>query len=132
MTHRLLIIVFAILFNEVNSSTSNTKRYIIKYKNDMGRTNAIKLSSKSAASATRLSAQDDDSAIDFSEQHAIAASYTIESIEELRNSNAIDYIEEDSPRYLLGSLRSSTNHTIRRRHLEQLYPTDIQWYKQIR
>ena len=76
MTHFLLFIVFAILFNKVNSkSTSNTKRYIIKYKNDAGRINAIKLSSKSATSATRLNAQDDDSAIDLSNQHAIAASY---------------------------------------------------------
>lgn len=125
MTQLLLFIVFAILFNKANS-TSNTKRYI-KYKNDTGRTNAIKLSSKSAASATRLNVLDDDSAIDLSNQHAIAASYSIESIEELSNSSVIDYIEEDSPRYLLGSLRSSSssnnsNHTIRRRHLDQTVP----------
>lgn len=125
MTHFLLFIVFAILFSKV-VSTSNTKRYIIKYTNDTGRANAIKLSSRSAASATRLKkSQDDSSAIDFSEQHAIAASYTIESIEELSNSSGIDYIEEDSPRYLLGSLRNSTssnsNHNPRR-HLQQTIP----------
>ena len=127
MTHLLLFIVFAILFNKVNStSNSNTKQYIIKYKNDTGRANAIKLSSKSVDSATRLNAQDDDdSAIDLSIQHAIAASYTIESIEELSNSSGIDYIEEDSPRYLLGSLRStstSNNNTRRRRRLQQTVP----------